>query len=273
MKTLQTYKWTILAVIFVGGLLSPLYFVCIYGFESIQEMFHTPPYFFPPHPTLESYREALTNLAPYLLNSLIAALGTLVVTLIVAPPAAFSIAHYLPRRYRTHCHMILLLTQMFPAVMIAIPLFLIFSRFNIVNTRFGLILADSTYSIPFAIIVLSAYFRAIPFELIESALLDGASHLRSFISIVLPVSKGSLATIAIFSFLFGWSDFIYALTLLTSEEKSPVSIGLYLFMGQYGTVWNQLMAGGFIYFLPPLIIILVAGKSVVLGLTSGALKG
>ncbi|MGQ9629313.1 MAG: carbohydrate ABC transporter permease [bacterium] len=265
------YKWTALGFLVVLILLAPVYFIATFGFETVQEMFHVPPYLFPPKPTLEAFRNSLRELLPYMKNSLIVAFGCLLLTLLVAPPAAYSLAHFNPRVSK-YIISLLALTQMFPVVMIAIPLFLIYNRLGLINTYLGLILVDATYSIPFCTLVLSAYMRSVPFELVESATIDGASPLGAFLRVVVPIVKPGIATAGAFGFLFAWADFIYALTMTTKASIQPMSVGLYKYIGIYGILWNRLMAGGFIFSIPALAIVTFAGRFVVAGLTAGALR-
>lgn len=252
-------------------IISPIYFIFTYGFETLDEMLHVPPYFFPPSFTFENYIRAFDTLKFYMLNNVLIATGCLAFTLLIAPLAAFSIAHYI-KKMNNVINLVLLMTQMFPVVMLAIPMFLIFNKVGLINTLPGLILADATYTIPFATLVLSAYFRSIPFTLVESAIIDGASHLKAFLRIVVPISQSGIFTTAILGFLMAWSDFVYALSLTTSPKIQPISIGIYKFMGQYGNQWPLVMASGFLYTIPPILFVLLGGRYIVSGLSAGAVK-
>jgi multiple sugar transport system permease protein len=114
--------------------------------------------------------------------------------------------------------------------------------------------------------------RSAPFELIEAAYIDGASPLVTFFRVVAPVAKSGIATISIFGFLFPWADFIYALVITTQNSIQPMSVGLYKYIERYGLQWNNLMAGGLIFSLPALVIVILTGRFIIGGLTAGAVK-
>jgi multiple sugar transport system permease protein len=167
----------------------------------------------------------------------------------------------------------LLVIQMFPDVMLATPLFLIFNHVNLIDSYAGLILADCTYAVPFVVLILRAYFLTVPFDLVEAGLVDGTGLVGAFWRIVLPVALPGLATAALFSFLFAWGDFTFGLTLTTSTAVQPVTVGLYTFVGQYSTAWNNLMAGSILAALPTIVLLVLAQRYIRAGLTSGAVRG
>jgi multiple sugar transport system permease protein len=237
----------------------------------VAEIFHSPPYLFPPHPTLEFYKDAWTVLLPYLKNSLIVALGNLALTLVIALPAAFALAKFRLKLGKP-IFFLLAFTQMSPEIAVIIPLSLIFIKFKLINSYLSVILGLGVFTIPFATIVLLSYMQSIPTGLIEAASIDGASLFRVFWSIILPLSSPAIATVGILTLMMAWGDFIVSLSFLKDQAVQPMSIGLYRFVAQYGIEWNKLMAGSMIFAVPPLIVALIAGKSIVTGLTAGALK-
>lgn len=204
-------------------------------------------------------------------NNIFIACATLTLTLLVGPIAAYALAHYVGS-FRKHLKVFFLFFQMFPVVMVAIPIFMLFNNLGLVNTYLGIVLADATYTVPFCIILLTSFFQTMPFSLIESALIDGAGHFYAFLRIAVPISKSGIASTMVLSFMMAWSDFFYALTLLPCKKLQPMSLGLYNFSGQFGTNWPQLMAGGILFAIPPLIIMIFGSKFVISGLTSGAIK-
>lgn len=270
-RTWTRWKWTVYAAIPTVIIILPLYFIAIGGFQSVAEIFHKPPYLFPPNPTLAYYRDALFTLSPFLRNSLIIALGVLGVTLLVALPSAFALAKF-QFSLKRPAAFLLAFTQVLPATAIIIPLFLIFSRVGLINNYLGVILGISVFTIPFATIVLNAYIQAIPSGLVEAALIDGAGFFRIFLSIIVPLASPAIATATILTLIMAWGDFIFALSFLKERTLQPMSIGLYNFIGQYGVQWNKLMAGSMIFAIPPLVVALLAGKAIVAGLTAGAFK-
>ncbi|MGQ9623685.1 MAG: carbohydrate ABC transporter permease [Candidatus Caldatribacteriaceae bacterium] len=264
-------KWTFVALVPTAIIVAPLYFVAIGGFQSVAEIFHKPPYLFPPNPTFEYYQSALATLSSYLKNSLIIALGTLSVTLLFSLPSAFALAKFRFSLKRP-ATLVMAFVQVLPATAVIIPLFLIFTRVGLINNYLGAILGIAVFTIPFAAIVLNAYIQAIPTGLMEAALIDGAGFLRIFVSIIIPLASPAIATASILTFIMAWGDFIFSLSFLKDRTLQPMSIGLYNFIGQYGVQWNKLMAGSMIFSVLPLIVALLAGKAIVAGLTAGAFK-
>ncbi|MFY9302576.1 MAG: carbohydrate ABC transporter permease [Atribacterales bacterium] len=269
--TTADYIWMAIGIIITILLLFPVYLMIMYGFETLEDMFHIPPYWFPPNITFEPLIETFSGLKSNIINSLIVAIGCLGITLFTAPFAGYALAHH-SYRFGKYVNFALILSQMFPVVMLSIPVFIMYSNVGLVNTYAGLILADATYTIPLCTLILAAYMRSIPFELIEAALIDGASHFTTFFRVVVPVAKSGIATSAIFAFLLPWADFLYALVLAIDNKIQPMSVGLYKYMELYGLRWNNLMAGGFIFSIPALVVVTLAGKFIVKGLTAGALK-
>jgi multiple sugar transport system permease protein len=270
-KRAKEWEWTLIVLIPTVIIILPIYFTAIGGFQTVEEIFHQPPYWFPPYFALESYRDAWVVLLPYLKNSLIVALGDLALTLVVALPAAFALAKFRLKLGKP-TFFILAFTQMLSATAVIIPLSLIFSKLKLINNYFSVILGIAVFTIPFATIILRAYIQGIPTGLIEAALIDGASLFRVFRSIIVPLSSPAIATTGVLTFIMAWGDFIVSLTFLKDQTMQTMSIGLYNFIAQYGVVWNKLMAGSMIFAVPPLIVALLAGKALVTGLTAGAFK-
>lgn len=265
------WKWTLITLIPTIIIILPLYFIAIGGFQSAAEIFHRPPYWFPPHPSMEFYNHAWVTLFPYLKNSLIVALGNLALTLTVALPAAFVLAKFRLKLGKL-TFLILLFTQILPAIAVIIPLFLIFNNFGMINNYFSVILGIAVFTIPFATVILRAYIKGIPTSLIEAAFIDGADLFRIFRSIIMPLLSPAIATAGTLTFIMAWGDFIFSLSFLKDQTMQTMSIGIYRFVGQYGIEWNNLMAGSMIFAIIPIIVALLAGKAIVAGLTAGAFK-
>ena len=147
-----------------------------------------------------------------------------------------------------------------------------YNDLGILNTTLGLILADSALGVPFSILIIQAFMRAIPMSLLEAARVDGAGRFRTFFSIVLPLSTNAVITAALFSFLFAWSDFLFALTLNSNSAARPVTLGIYQFIGGYVADWGSVMATATMASLPAAVLLVVAQKYVAAGATGGAVK-
>lgn len=264
-------RLTLLAFLLVLLIVIPFYFVIIGGFMSSEEIFHRPPYLLPPNPTLKYYTQALRELAPYIKNSMLISFGVLLITLFIALPASFVMAKF-NFLFKNFLYILYTFVQMLPVSSLVIPLFLIFNNLHLINNYLSAILGIGTITIPFSVIILTTYIREIPNEIIESAMIDGASLFRIFYSIILPLSKSSIASVTILIFIMAWSDFLVSLSFLKDKSLQPTSVGLYNYIGQFGVQWNKLMAGSTIYSLPVVILVIIAGRLIISGLVSGSLK-
>jgi multiple sugar transport system permease protein len=267
----QSLGWTLLALVIVGFMLFPFYWMANISFMHQTDILQYPPPFVPPHPTLDGYRRALETAGEYMRASLIYGLGTIVVTLLVATPAAYALAR-VRARIGSLLLFALILAQMAPGIVVAFSLYAAYSRLGLLNSALGVILADSTVAVPFAIIVMRAFMVGIPRELAEAAVVDGAGHWRIFTSIILPLSQTALITAGLFAFLFGWGDFLFALILNNNPHLTPITVGIYRFIGAFSVEWPAVMATALIATIPAALLLAVAQRYVAAGITTGALK-
>jgi multiple sugar transport system permease protein len=189
----------------------------------------------------------------------------------IAVPAAYALAAF-RLRITGLALFLLLVTQIVPTVMLATPLYLTFSHLGLLNSIPGLVIADSSAGVPFAILVLTAFLSDFPKELREAAFIDGAGEVRTLVSVVLPPSRTALISAGLFSFLFAWADFLWAVTLNTNGAVVPLTLSIYEFIGNHQVNWGAVMATGTIAIIPALILLVVAQRYVSAGLTSGAVK-
>ncbi|GKU82043.1 carbohydrate ABC transporter permease [Niallia sp. NCCP-28] len=166
----------------------------------------------------------------------------------------------------------LLIAQMLPSIMLALPFFILFSKMQLLNSFLSLIIANTTSSLPFAILVLRPFFMSIPTGLEEAAALDGCNKFKTFYKIILPLVKPGLLTVGSFSFLFAWGDLLFSLILTTDKAIRPLTVHLYTFVGQHGTDWSSLMAVATISIIPIILIFIAFQKHIVGGMTSGSIK-
>jgi multiple sugar transport system permease protein len=145
-------------------------------------------------------------------------------------------------------------------------------RLGMLNTVWGLVIADSTIAVPFGVLLYTTFMAGIPKELIQAARVDGAGAWGTFTKIVLPVSRNSTLTVSLFAFLWAWSDFIFASTLNRSSEFVPITLGIYQYIGNNTTQWNAIMATAVVASLPAAILLVVAQRYVAAGVTAGAVK-
>jgi multiple sugar transport system permease protein len=263
---------TIVGVVIIAIFLFPLYWMVNISLQPGRDLVRIPPEWFPVDATLVAYRNAIAIEGHHLVVSLIISLGTAALSLAVATPAAFAMAQ-LRIRFSRPVLFALLIGQMVPSIVMANAMFKVMTGLHLINSLLALILADSTLAVPFAVLILRAFMVSVPSELLEAAYVDGASRLRSLWSVVLPVSRNAMITAGLFAFLFAWGDFLFGLTLTTTDSNIPVTVGMYRFIGVYTTDWNSVMATGVIASIPAAILLVIAQRYVAAGVTGGAVKG
>ncbi|MER6789378.1 carbohydrate ABC transporter permease [Streptomyces sp. NPDC000658] len=261
---------TVIGIVLLAVMLFPVYWMVNASLQpSGSALLQTG--WIPWHPDFSGYATALRDQGRNLVTSLVVALGSVVLSLALAAPAAYALA-WLPFRGADVVLFGVLVTQMVPGIAVANALYGAYDDLGLLNSYPGLILAGSTAGVPFAIIILRSSMQRIPREIVEAARLDGAGRLRTFRSVVLPLSANSLVTAALFTFLFTWSDFLFALTLTTTETVRPITLGIYDYMGAHTNQWNAVMATAVLASVPAAVLLVVAQRYVTAGATSGAVR-
>lgn len=270
MKQKSAWWKTLLGCFFTAIMLFPVYWMINISFtqrRSIRSGNLLPIDF-----TLDHYSSVFKDQMPYLGTSLIIALSCVALTLLIALPASFAIAILKFGGVKT-VNFILVLAQMIPAVVMALSFYQISNNLHMLDTLWGLILADSTIAVPFAIMLLTSYMIGMPRSLIEAAQIDGASTWTVFSKIVVPLSRNSIVTTALFAFLWAWSDFMFASTLDSGGGKlRPITMGIYDYIGAQNQEWGPMMATAVVASIPTAILLVVAQKYVAAGVTAGAIK-
>ena len=254
--------------------LFPVFWMASSSLKPSLELFARDMTMLPVNWTLENYRNVWnnTNFPLYFANSFkVAALST-VISVVVSMYAAYALAR-IPFRGRYGFGLVMLVTQMFPHILLVLPLFLIIQRLGLLNTHTALIVAYVSFSLPFTIWLLRGFFEAIPEELEEAAYIDGASQLQTFHRVILPLAGPGLAAVTMFAFIRGWNEFLFALVFLQSREIFTLPLGLANFQEEYTFRWDLIMAGAGIITLPILTLFLVMQRFIVQGLLGGAVKG
>ncbi|MGH9105579.1 MAG: carbohydrate ABC transporter permease [Acidimicrobiales bacterium] len=252
--------------------LFPLYAVVVGSFESTFNLLGNTYHWLPASPTLDNYRTVLHTQSGHVLTSLIVGVGTAALALVVAVPAAYALAKY---RLRATVFLVsaLLVAQIVPSIVIATSLYIVFHWIHLLNSYPGLILADGTYAIPFAILVLRAFLFGLPNEVMQAARVDGASEWQTFLRIVVPLARSAVITVMVFGFLNGWGDFIFALTVLNGTTVEPITLGIYTYLGNYAQDWGAVMASVVFAIVPAAVMLVVAQRYVASGLTAGSVVG
>lgn len=262
---------TALGLVLTAVMLFPVYWMVNVSFTRTQDMRRTPPALFPLHGTLDGYRAVLRDQLPYLGTSLIIGVATVALTLVLAAPAGYALAKLRPRGGGV-LNFALLVAQMIPGIIMAIGFYAAFIKLGVLNTIPGLVLADSTIAVPFGVLIYTAFMSGIPDELMAAARVDGASTWRTFVSVVLPVSRNATVTVSLFAFLWAWSDFIFASTLASGSKLQPITMGIYRYIGNNNQEWGSIMATAVVASVPAAVLLVLAQRYVAAGVTAGAVK-
>lgn len=238
-----------------------------------EEITSIPPTYFPKKWAFENFFEVWKEipLASFIKSSFIISICTTLIVMFIAIPAAYYVARN-DFKGRKPFLFLVLVTQMFAPTALVIGIFREIAKLNLVNTYLGLILVYSAFNMAFSIWILSSFFASIPQEVEEAAWIDGCNRLSTLIRIVLPLSLPGLATAFIFTFIAAWNEFVIALTLTSSPEQEPLTVGLTALIGFYQVQWQYLFAGSLIAIIPVVILFASIEKWLVGGLTAGSVK-
>ena len=245
--------------------LFPLYWMVATSLRPPGESFSNPS-FFPSRIVFDSYilkNEHGISLFTYLKNSVVVSFGATALTLV----ARFK------SRMISVLLFIFLVAQMLPSSLILTPLFVNFNKLGLINNHLGVILSDATITIPFVVIILRTYFKDIPKELEEAAIIDGCGPLGTFIRIMVPISYPGIVTATSMALFMSWGDMVFSLTFLNQEKLKTLPLILYKAMGELGVRWEILMAYSTVVVLPIVIVFICLQKYIVSGLTAGSVKG
>jgi len=266
--------------VYTGFLLLPLYWMAVTSIKSQEDQLSDPPVWFPSDPTTLNYTDALNNFNGWkgLENSLVVAFATTLLAVALGTAAAYSMA-----RFRTggkHLAFWFLSQRILPPIAIIIPIFLLYSRYSeewlgfaLIDTRLGLILLYTVFALPFTVWMMYAYFRQMPPELEEAALVDGCSRLQALAKIAWPLAAPGIVSAAAFAFIFSWTEFLFAQVLGRDEAiTAPVALaGMITFF--QGNLYGQASALTMVSLIPALLLGILVQRHLVRGLTLGAVQG
>lgn len=269
------------AVLFWGAVLAalavmlfPIYWMVNTSLKPTDEIFLSPPTFYSVNWSFDAYFQVLANrpIARYLLNSLIVAGGTTIVSVSLSALTAYGFTRFrIP--FATAFIVFLIFTKMLPETLLIIPYFQLMADLGLVNTYLALILAYSSFALPFSAWILIGFFRSIPNDLDEAAMIDGASRFTTFVKVVLPLARPGLVAVAMFTFLLAWNAYVFALVLTTDADMFVISVGVANLVGEYRVSWNELMAAALMGALPVLVVFSILNRHLVEAITAGSLKG
>jgi len=250
----------------------PIIYLLLTSFKQPEQTFSIPPVWIF-QPTLQNYNEVFAGgtFVKYFFNSVIVALGTTAVAILLGTFAAYGFARF-RFRGKFYMRMSVLIPQMLPPITIIVPLYVLFNGMKLTDTRTALIISYLTFTIPLATWMMIGFFEDVPAELEESAMIDGCSRLAALFRINLPIVTPGLAATAILAFLYCWNEFLYAV-ILTGRDARTLPVTITSFMTNKAILWGRIAASGSLVLVPVLIFALLAQRYLVRGLSRGAIKG
>ncbi len=265
----KTCFFYLIVIVVCAIMVFPLYWMLISAFKVQVDIIAWPPKF-TFKPTMANFREVLfaQHFMRYLKNSTIVALASVCISLVLGLPAAYAIA----RKNMKKTALFILVARLMPGISFLMPWYIIFSRLKLMDSYIALILSHILISLPLTIWTMEPYFRGIPMEMDESAMIDGASRTKTFISIILPLAGPGIVTATTLSFIFSWNNFMFSQVLSRQKTRTlPIAVNNFL---SYASVdWGGVMAAAVFIMLPAIIITMIFQKYVIKGLTAGAVKG
>jgi ABC-type glycerol-3-phosphate transport system permease component len=267
--------WKYLSMLLIAAFaLFPIYWVVITSLKPRSEIYSKTPDLWPSDPQWHIYPDVFNegHVGRALMNSLIVAGATTVLCLIVGALGAYALTRFdIP--LKRILLMLVLMTQMFPLVVLVIPLFVTMRKAGLLGTYWSLIITYLAFSVPLAIWVMRGFILSIPDELEHAARIDGATRFGALVRVVLPLAAPGLAVTAVLAFLEGWKEFLLALTFINEEERKTAPLILQTFVGRGDTDWGAVMATSVLYSLPIVIVFVLARKHLMTARTAGAVKG
>lgn len=271
----RTWKRSRIVVAAIFGAVSifPLLYMVSLSFQPTGDILTSTPVLIPSHPTFLNYVQAWTenSFGQFFLNSMIVALGTVLITVVVASLAAFAFARY-TFPFKETIFYVFLAALAVPSVELIIPQYILVLRLHLTDSLFGLVLIYASENLPFSIFLLRGFFEAVPKDLEESFRLDGAGSVRVLTRLIAPLSAPALAVVAMFTFNFAWEEFVVALTLINTPEHRTLPIGLNFFISEHTTQWGPLFAGSVIATVPSLIVYLISQRWFQRGVSLGGIR-
>ncbi|MEN3360855.1 MAG: multiple sugar transport system permease protein [Mycobacteriales bacterium] len=224
--------------------------------------------------TLEHFRTVWTDLgfAIFFRNSVLVGLVTLFGVSVLALMGGYALARFRFRGDRLFL-VLLLCTQFMPGATLLIPLFILFRQVHLINSLGSLVIAESAFQLPLALVLMSSFVRNVPVELEEAAMVDGCSRLRAFFAVVLPQLRPGIVAVGSFAFIGSWNNFLFALMFISDQDRFTIPVGLSYTIGEYNVDFGALAAGGVVAAIPVVCVFAVIQRFLVQGLTAGAVKG
>lgn len=262
--------WSVVLVV-----VAPLLWMILTSIKPQSELFAIPPAVWPNEITFEHYRRLLTEtpFLVYLKNSAILAVGTTTLVIVIATMGAHSLVRF---KYpgREKLAGLILFTYLLPSVVLVIPLYFLMINLQIANTLFSLVIAYTTFALPYAMWLLRSFMAAIPADLEAAAMIDGASRMRAFVDVILPQALPGIISTALFTAILAWNEYLFALVLVSDDAVRPLTTGVMnMLVTSFNIEWSLLMAASVMMSVPLLIVFVFLQKYLTRGFGAGAIKG
>ena len=274
-RPLRTALYTLLVWSIVAVVAFPLLWMILTSVKPQTELFQIPPTILPQEITFAHYAQLLkeTPFPTYFRNSVVVAIGTTLLVVVVATLGAHSLARftYPGRRFVAQT---VLFTYLLPSVVLIIPLYILMVWLGIANSLFSLVLAYTSFALPFALWLLRSFMAAIPDDLEHAALVDGASRMEAFVDVILPQTLPGIISTSLFTFILAWNEYLYALVLVNRDQFRPLTTGVITMLtSAFNIEWSLLMAASVMMSLPLIVIFAFLQKHLTQGFGAGAVKG
>lgn len=251
-------------------LLGPIYWTFTTSLKTLPEAIRWPPTYFPKDLTLSAYADVLTRspVPKYIGNSLIIALVTTFIVVTAALFTTYALTRY-PYKGSRGVLFGFLAVRVIPPISLILPFYLILRQLRLINTRASVIIYCIYLTYPLSVWMLKSFFDQFPQDILDAALIDGASRLKALFKVVMPIIANGIAAVAIIAFLWTWIEFLAPFLFINTDRMKPITVGLYYFVGDETIYWNSLAAGALLTILPGMLFFIVAQKYVISGLTAG----
>ena len=251
----------------------PLIWLLVSAFKNSSEMLNNPTKILPINWTFENFKTVLfdLNFTINIRNSLIIALSTTLIAIVISSLAAYGIVRFFPK-LGDMMTKVLVTTYMFPSIMLVIPYAMVMSVLNLTNTRIGLVLVYLSFSVPYAVWMLVGFFKTVPIGIEEAAKIDGANKIQIFIQIVLPLVSPGVVSPAIYVFINAWNEYLYSMILMSSSDKTTISVAVKTLEAADIMDWGSLMAACAIVVIPSVVFFCLIQNKLSGGLSEGAVK-
>ena len=265
----------IIAIVILLAILFPFYWLISNSLKVEQEYFAKPPIIVPTQLTVKNYTDIFTKyqVGQGLVNSILIATLTMFLSLITGSLASYALINgILPKKIKSVFALWFLIQKMYPAVVIAVPIFFVINKIGLMDTRISLIMMNTSFNLPLVILLLIGFYAEAPFEIEEQAMLDGCNLFQRFFFVTTPMIKAGLVAVSILVFLSSWNEFLFA-AILTIVRAKPLTVIIAGFITDKGLIWGPMAAMGCVVIFPVLIIMWAMQKNFISGVSAGALKG